>query len=409
MPHKIGTPAGPQADRAALGISPEKLRHLLHRGHAHEETLLGHAEADASHGARPLPLDAGDGARPQGRVLDAVPDLEREHRFLLGGLGCRSHAHPGHCARAGHLSGRATAPRPEGAGVALAPRVAPLGATGAPIGPRAIRTGTIRTPVGGAHALPGRGCAAHVEELGGDVVEEPRGRHLLRSPPGAANGRARQVEALARTRDGHVRQAAFLLQLALVAEAALVREGAVLHAGDEHGREFEALGGVDGHEGDLSAALAFGGHLVRVGHEGDALKEVRERRAGRVGREGTGDRVQFRQVFHARGVLRILAAAQLRQVAGAVQDLLEDVGLGRAARLRGAQGFDEPPEGGRGLRGAGGDAQDLGRHLGRALGGDGGRGRGRSRARICTVASTRVLPRRPLRGNGNGRISRGLV
>ena len=47
-----------------------ELRNLLHRGHAHEETLLGHAEADASHGARPLPLDAGDGARTQGRVLD---------------------------------------------------------------------------------------------------------------------------------------------------------------------------------------------------------------------------------------------------------------------------------------------------------------------------------------------------
>ena len=106
-----------------------------------------------------------------------------------------------------------------------------------------------------------------------------------------------------------------------------MREGAVLHAGDEHGGEFEALRGVDGHEGDLPAALALCGHLVRVRDEGDALEEVRESPGGCVGREGTCDRVELRQVFHARGVLRVVAAAQLSQVAGAVEHLFEDVGL----------------------------------------------------------------------------------
>ena len=88
-----------------------------------------------------------------------------------------------------------------------------------------------------------------------------------------------------------------------------MREGAVLHAGDENDREFEALRGVHGHEGDLPAALALCGHLVGVRDEGDALEEVREGPAGSVRREGPRDRVQFRQVFHARGVLRVLAAA----------------------------------------------------------------------------------------------------
>ena len=106
-----------------------------------------------------------------------------------------------------------------------------------------------------------------------------------------------------------------------------MREGAVFHAGDEHGGEFEALRGVDGHEGDLPAALTLRGHLVGVGDEGDALEEVRESPGGCVGREGTRDRVQFRQVFDARGVLRVVAAAQLSQVARAVEHLFKDVGL----------------------------------------------------------------------------------
>ena len=78
---------------------------------------------------------------------------------------------------------------------------------------------------------------------------------------------------------------------------------------------------------DLPATFSFGGHLVGVGDEGDALEEVRESPGGCVGREGTCDRVELRQVFHARGVLRVVAAAQLSQVAGAVEHLFKDVGL----------------------------------------------------------------------------------
>ena len=54
-------------------------------------------------------------------------------------------------------------------------------------------------------------------------------------------------------------------------------EGAVLHAGDEDDWELQALGGVDGHKGDLALLLGLPGllvlqvgagrELVGVGHE----------------------------------------------------------------------------------------------------------------------------------------------
>ena len=112
----------------------ETLGNLFHRGHAYEEAFLAHVETDASHGARPFPFDAGHGADPQGRVLDAVPDLEREHRLVVGGLSGGGHAHAGHLAHAGRLGGRAPAPRPEGARVGIAPRVVPIGSARAPVG-----------------------------------------------------------------------------------------------------------------------------------------------------------------------------------------------------------------------------------------------------------------------------------
>ena len=97
-----------------------------------------------------------------------------------------------------------------------------------------------------------------------------------------------------------------------------------------------------------------------------------------------------------------------------VEDLFEDVGLGCASRLRGAQGFDEAPEGGRRLRGTRGDPQDLGGGLGCTLSGHIGRGRGcsalsRRSALTSSFARNRSLPRRFTRGGGIGGPSRGLV
>jgi len=115
-----------------------------------------------------------------------------------------------------------------------------------------------------------------------------------------------------------------------------VGEGAVLHAGDEDDREFQALGGVDGHEGDLALFLGLSGvlvlqvgagrELVGVGHERDAFEEVGQGAVGVGGLEVAGHGVELGEVLHAGGVLGVVAGAQLGEVAGGVQGGVEDVG-----------------------------------------------------------------------------------
>ena len=56
-------------------------------------------------------------------------------------------------------------------------------------------------------------------------------------------------------------------------------EDPLLHAGHEHGRELQALGGVDGHHGD-GARLA--GERVQVGAQGEPLHQGRQRLAGKL-------------------------------------------------------------------------------------------------------------------------------
>ena len=55
-----------------------------------------------------------------------------------------------------------------------------------------------------------------------------------------------------------------------------MREGAFFHADEEHDGVFEALGCVQGHEGDGTALLAFVGQLVGVGDECHGFEESRE-------------------------------------------------------------------------------------------------------------------------------------
>ncbi len=57
-----------------------------------------------------------------------------------------------------------------------------------------------------------------------------------------------QVQALARARNGHVHQPPLLLQRLRAAAGVVVREQAFFEPGDEHGVEFQPLGGVYGHE-----------------------------------------------------------------------------------------------------------------------------------------------------------------
>ena len=82
-----------------------------------------------------------------------------------------------------------------------------------------------------------------------------------------------EVQPLAGAGDPDVAEPALLLELVGVAEAAGVREDTVFHAGEEHHRVLEALGGVQRHEGDraLLVAVAVGG--VEVGDQGDRLEE----------------------------------------------------------------------------------------------------------------------------------------
>lgn len=99
----------------------------------------------------------------------------------------------------------------------------------------------------------GRTDTAKLDILKRNLVEEARARVGRSRAVGAARGRIGQKQALTGARDGNVGQATFLLELARIIAAAKVvhvREDALLHAGHEHRRELQALGGVDGHHGN---------------------------------------------------------------------------------------------------------------------------------------------------------------
>ena len=80
--------------------------------------------------------------------------------------------------------------------------------------------------------------------------------------------------ALARARQADMGEAALLLQpgAAALVERALMRKQAFLPAGQEHGVEFQPLGGVQRH--DVDRLLALG--AVAVHHQRDVLEEAGE-------------------------------------------------------------------------------------------------------------------------------------
>ena len=99
----------------------------------------------------------------------------------------------------------------------------------------------------------GRTDTAKLDVLKRNLVEKARARIGRGRAVGATRGGIRQEQALASTRDGDIGQATLLLELARIvttAKVVHVREDALLHAGHEHRRELQALGGVDGHHGD---------------------------------------------------------------------------------------------------------------------------------------------------------------
>ena len=70
-----------------------------------------------------------------------------------------------------------------------------------------------------------------------------------------------------------------------------MREDAVLQPGEEHDRELQALGGVQGHQGDHALVLGVvGGHLVGVGDQRDLLQEAGQASARSLALAGASTR-----------------------------------------------------------------------------------------------------------------------
>ena len=117
---------------------------------------------------------------------------------------------------------------------------------------------------------------APVDQVVGHLAEEARRRVVGGRAPRGPHQRPGEVEPLAGAGEPDVREPALLLELAAVVEAARVGEDAVLEPGEEHGRELQALGGVEGHQGDHAAVVVVGrvGDLVGVGDQGHPLEEV---------------------------------------------------------------------------------------------------------------------------------------
>ena len=158
-----------------------------------------------------------------------------------------------------------------------------------------------------------------------------------------------------------------------------MREQAVLHAGQEHHGELQALGGVQGHEGDHALRLrlsCFGGNLcgggvltlrtggtvrdrVGVSDQSHVFEELLQVGAGVLSLELDHGVKQLGEVFHARFILNVLGGAQSRQVPGLLQDRLQ-AGCGGfgAGNLR--QVVHEAHELGVLLHGGGTQAGDVG-------------------------------------------------
>ena len=131
------------------------------------------------------------------------------------------------------------------------------------------------------------------------------GHHIGGLAPLGADGGARDIQSLLGTRDAHIGESAFLLQFSGVFHRTRMREGALFHAGQEHHRVFEALGGVQGHERHLAGVLRLTGQLVGVGHERSGLQECGQRGVRRVLFEFGCGGLQLGEVLQTGGVLRI--------------------------------------------------------------------------------------------------------
>ena len=102
-----------------------------------------------------------------------------------------------------------------------------------------------------------------------------------------------QIQPALGTGDGHIGKAAFLLHIGRVIHAAHAGEKPLLHADCKDGVEFQTLGGMHRHEGDMLLSRL----LVRIGVERILLKEALEGRFSAFAHVVNDIRTQFLYVF----------------------------------------------------------------------------------------------------------------
>ena len=129
-----------------------------------------------------------------------------------------------------------------------------------------------------------------------------------------------EVQPLTGPSNAHVGETTFLLQFVGIPQGPHVREHAVLHADNEHDRILEALGGMHGHQDDLTVveAILSVRNVVGVGHQADLFKKL-----GYIV-ELAGHTHQFSKVLEPSVGLDRMLGLQLIQVAGPGQCRLED-------------------------------------------------------------------------------------
>ena len=149
-------------------------------------------------------------------------------------------------------------------------------------------------------------------------MDEPRYRVRRRLTENLALLRAREIENLARTRDGNIGEPALLLDARSIVHAVHMREKRLLHARREHAVELEALRGVHGHERDCLAVFPHG---VQIGTQAHPFDEIGKRIPAKDARRFriAGNRVPFRR----RGELRVVFLMRLRELVDNAHELLD--------------------------------------------------------------------------------------
>ena len=141
-----------------------------------------------------------------------------------------------------------------------------------------------------AHAREALGAHAHeldvvIRNLSQEAARRVGRRGAVRAPRGGVGEEQLALGA----RDGDVGQAAFLLHAGRIVLVALVREDPLLHAGDEHDGELQALRRVYGHHRHGARGA---GERVEVASQGKPFHERGKLlgRHGHVGVNGLGGR-----------------------------------------------------------------------------------------------------------------------